>query len=331
MAFLRGITERCFVWLGLLLVANAIGLTTVNAKPVVFDIRSYDHGVFTRFVIDFSERVNHKKILQLQDPHRIAIDLPPLIWQVPPGRQSEKKGLIAGFHHGLFNPGTYRIVINLQGSAVVKKLFMLPPADGMQNRLVVDLMSSSRGSMIANRALEPIKNQMNTSKPKKNIKFRAPGIKPLFVDIPQFVVVIDPGHGGVDPGATTNSRMHEKHVVLTVAKAFKKRLEQNGNYKVYLTRNTDIFLPLRKRTSIARDKGADLFISLHADAIKNRNIRGMSVYTLSKTASNAEAAALAKRENKSDLIPGVDLGSYSPQVADILIDLSQGKSKEKSI
>jgi N-acetylmuramoyl-L-alanine amidase len=107
-------------------------------------------------------------------------------------------------------------------------------------------------------------------------------------------------------------------------------LEKSGRYRVLLTRNRDIFIRLRDRISIARDAGADLFISLHADAIKNRKIRGLSVYTLSERASDKEAAGLAEKENKSDLIAGIDLSDKTPEVANILIDLTQRESMNQS-
>lgn len=136
------------------------------------------------------------------------------------------------------------------------------------------------------------------------------------------IIVIDAGHGGVDPGALGNGVM-EKNITLSVALALKKELLATGRYRVALTRETDIYIPLRDRFKIAREKGADLFISLHADSHNDPFMRGASVYTLSETASDAEAAELANQENKSDIIAGVDLSKQSGMVTDILIDLAQ--------
>ena len=208
---------------------------------------------------------------------------------------------------------------------VKEKVMLLAPAQGNRYRLVVDLVPFTSRTMVSNRAMEPIRNQMNTSKTFKTRKFPAPQRKPP----PQIVVVIDPGHGGMDPGATTNSRIYEKHVVLAIAKAFKRRLERNHKYKVYLTRNKDIYIRLRKRIAIARNNKAAIFVSLHADAIKSRKIRGMSFYTLSEKASSKEAAALAEKENRSDLVAGVK-GTESDDVTEILIDLAQNMSMNKS-
>lgn len=144
------------------------------------------------------------------------------------------------------------------------------------------------------------------------------------------VIVIDPGHGGVDPGATGVSGTYEKHITLAMARELKTMLERNGRYRVHLTRDRDVFIRLRERIAIARAQGADLFISLHADAVQNPLIRGLSVYTLSRNASDAEAQALAEKENKADLIAGIDLTHESADVANILIDLAQRETMNRS-
>jgi N-acetylmuramoyl-L-alanine amidase len=144
------------------------------------------------------------------------------------------------------------------------------------------------------------------------------------------VVVIDPGHGGVDPGATGVSGIYEKFITLAMARELKAEMEKTGHYKVLLTRDRDVFIRLRDRVQIARQYGADLFISLHADAVANPTIRGLSVYTLSQNASDAEAQALAEKENKADLIAGIDLSHESADVAGILIDLAQRETMNRS-
>jgi N-acetylmuramoyl-L-alanine amidase len=144
------------------------------------------------------------------------------------------------------------------------------------------------------------------------------------------VVIIDSGHGGADPGTIGRSGIYEKHVTLAMARELAKQLRATGRFNVVMTRNRDIFIPLRKRVKIARDASADLFISLHADAVKNTQISGPSVYTLSERASDKEAEALAEKENKSDLIAGMDLSDESKEVANILIDLAQRESRNQS-
>ena len=147
---------------------------------------------------------------------------------------------------------------------------------------------------------------------------------------PKRVVVIDPGHGGVDPGATSLSGVYEKTITLAVGEAVERALNASGRYKVVLTRSDDTFIRLRDRVAIARQVNADLFISIHADSLSNHAIGGMSIYTLSETASDHEAEALAAKENKADIIAGVDLRDESPQVSTILIDLAQRETKNLS-
>lgn len=144
------------------------------------------------------------------------------------------------------------------------------------------------------------------------------------------VIVIDPGHGGVDPGAISRSGTYEKHITLAAARDIKNYLESTGRFTVYLTRDRDVFIRLRDRFEIAREKKADLFISVHADTIRDQGISGLSVYTLSEKASDKEAAALADRENKSDLIAGIDLTHESAEVTNILIDLAQRETMNRS-
>jgi len=143
-------------------------------------------------------------------------------------------------------------------------------------------------------------------------------------------IVLDPGHGGKDPGAIGANGTMEKDVNLQMAKQLKALLEATGRYKVVLTRTDDRLLPLRQRIDIARAAKADLFISMHADHNEKTDLRGASVYTLSETASDAEAAAVAARENKDGVITGVDLTTQSPMVTSILIDLAQRETKNLS-
>ena len=142
--------------------------------------------------------------------------------------------------------------------------------------------------------------------------------------------MIDPGHGGVDPGAIGLRGTFEKRVTLSTAKTVKHALEASGRYIVKLTRYRDIYVPLRDRFAKAEQAGADLFISLHADSIRKRRIRGASVYTLSEKASDSEAEALAAKENKSDIIAGVDLTEQSDTVASVLISLRQRHTMDQS-
>jgi len=149
------------------------------------------------------------------------------------------------------------------------------------------------------------------------------GVKP--------VIAIDPGHGGNDPGTMGVNGQAEKLISLSVARKLHAKLQQTGRYVPILTRSRDVYVKLRRRVEIARANKADLFVSLHADSIANRKLKGGTIYTLSEDASDAVAAALAAKENKADIIAGLDLGVEREEVRDILIILAQRESKNFSV
>lgn len=144
------------------------------------------------------------------------------------------------------------------------------------------------------------------------------------------VIIIDPGHGGVDPGTIGVSGTYEKHLTLAMARELKRQLLRSGRFEILLTHDRDIFVPLRDRVRMARDAKGELFISIHADTVRNKKIKGPAVYTLSEKASDREAQELADKENKADLIAGIDLTHESPEVTNILIDLAQRESMNQS-
>ena len=145
------------------------------------------------------------------------------------------------------------------------------------------------------------------------------------------VVVLDPGHGGIDGGTVSRKGTPEKQVVLAFARELRKKLLATGRFEVHMTRNDDRFISLGKRVKFARASKADLFIAVHADSLRQRRVRGATIYTLSEKASDAEAAALAEKENNADFIGGVDLGEDAGEVAGILLDLALRETKNHSI
>jgi N-acetylmuramoyl-L-alanine amidase len=144
-------------------------------------------------------------------------------------------------------------------------------------------------------------------------------------------VVIDPGHGGVDPGAISANSVYEKDIVLATAWEFKRELAATGKFRVVLTRSTDEFVPLRERVARARGWKADLFLSIHADALPERELRGLSVFTESLQASDREAAALAKSENRADLVAGINLSQQPREVGNVLLDLTRRETGNLSV
>jgi len=147
--------------------------------------------------------------------------------------------------------------------------------------------------------------------------------------LPIRVIAIDAGHGGIDPGAISVNGVYEKNITLRYARALRDALQATGRYRVFMTRDSDIYLKLRERVALARQAEADLFISIHADSVGNPGIRGASVYTLSETASDKEAELLAARENRADALAGVQLDPEDDVTASILIDLAQRLSQNE--
>jgi len=292
---------------------------------LVSDLRIGQRGEHTRFVLNISDKVDFE-VFTLADPYRIVIDFPEVAWRLEPGAVQGPTGLIKGFRFGLYRPGRSRMVIDMTGPTVIANKFLLPPDGERGYRLVLDLKPTDRIGYLA-----------TAGWPKGAAEPTSPADEPPvedFSDKPanaKRVVVIDPGHGGVDPGATGVDGTYEKDLVLPLGKALRDALERTGKYTVVMTRDTDIFLSLKARVAVARRSKADLFVSLHADSAPDSFVRGASVYTLSEKASDKEAEALAKAENQSDVIAGVDLTNESDVVTSILIDLAQRETKNNAV
>jgi N-acetylmuramoyl-L-alanine amidase len=306
-----------------LLLATVVGHGPAWSSGLeVKDIRIGLQAGATRFVVDLSDSVE-PRVFGLADPFRIVIDLPEVNFTLPEERIGDGAGLISKLRYGLFRPGTSRFVLDLTTPSRVDKQFLLRPDGGKPWRLVLDLVATDRAGFIA--AMRPA-----GSPPPRVASVPPPVPVPTTPNV-RPVVVVDAGHGGVDPGAIGVSGIYEKKIALDYAREIANKLERTGKYDVVLTRDRDIFLPLRERVRIARAAGADLFLSLHANTHPSRSTRGFSVYTLSNRASDREAAALAALENKSDVIGGVDLGEYDDDVQNILIDFAQAKTNELSV
>lgn len=285
--------------------------------------RAWDHGTHTRFVLEMNEPLTVETFV-LSNPNRLVLDMPETVFSLPPQLgDGHPVGPIQGYRFGQFRPGTSRLVIDLSQPALVEAHFLLPPNDKSQNRLVLDLKPV--GQERFDRAVDT--NVGSSSE----IALNEPALGDLAYDASgRFTVVIDPGHGGVDPGAIGRSGIFEKDIALAAARELEKILEANPRYRVVLTRKSDIFIRLRERVAFARREGAHLFISIHADSIGRSSLRGAHVYSLSDKASDKEAAALAAKENKADVIAGVDLARFAPAVSDILVDLAQRETNNVS-
>jgi N-acetylmuramoyl-L-alanine amidase len=293
--------------------------------PVASEVRLGGDDKQTRLVLDLSQKVD-VAAFTLADPYRVVIDLPQVTFKLPPKVGDEGRGLVKAFRYGLIMQGGSRLVLDVKGPVRIEKAFALDAADGQPARLVIDLAATDRDSFmrtisLENHAARPPTRQSDVGPNAAN-------------DDPRPLIVIDPGHGGIDSGTKSfGGKEDEKDIVLAFGLMLRDRLEKSGKYRVAMTRSDDTFIPLNERVRFARQRKASLFISIHADSVPRNEgfATGASVYTLSDRASDAEAASLADTENKSDVIAGVDLSAEPGDVANILIDLAQRETKVFSL
>ena len=307
----------------------------------------------TRFVADLSGPIGFTAYV-LPDPYRVIIDLPSVAFDLPEDTGQGALGLVRAFRFGPVAQGRSRIVLDTSGPVLIEKSFLLEPEGGQPARIVVDLVQTSEAEFARRLKVdEPISLAAIGGASEAVVEETAastevsipmprprPGSEGEAVQQEQPVrnrpegrrlVVIDPGHGGIDPGAIGIRKTREKDVVLAFGLALRKVLEASGNIDVVMTRSDDRFLKLSERVAIARQNQADLFIAIHADTVRGPEARGATIYTLSEKASDAEAEALAHKENRADLIAGVHLEAESEAVTDILIDLVQRELKTHAL
>jgi len=277
--------------------------------PIASAARLAGDGKQTRFILDIDQTVTFRAVT-LADPYRVVVDVPQVNFQLPAGTGAGGRGLVKAFRYGLVMPGGSRIVFDLTGPAKIANSYVLEAANGQPARLVLELEEVDRAAFVQSLAPE-----------------NRPELRPAIADAPPAtvpataapetaqqkadgrpIVVIDPGHGGIDNG-TQSSGESEKNLVLAFGLALRDRLEKAGKYRVVMTRNDDTFIPLNDRVKVARNIKAALFVSIHADALPRTegDAQGATIYTLSDKASDAEAQRLADAENRADAIAGFNL------------------------
>jgi len=291
--------------------------------PVATDFRLGGDETQTRFILDISRKID-LRAFTLADPYRVVVDIPEVKFRLPPKAGESGRGLIKAFRFGLVMAGGSRLVFDLAKPVRVDKAFVIDAADGAPARLVLDLVATDRQSYLRTIALD---EKTSRSEVPAAVSSQATSADP------RPLVVLDPGHGGIDTGTKASSGELEKDIVLDFAKRLRGQIEKSAKYRVLLTRTDDVFIPLEERVHIARNAGAALFVSIHADWLPHAegDAQGATVYTLSDTATDSEAARLAEKENRADVIAGVDLKSEPDDVAGILIDLAQRETKSFSI
>jgi N-acetylmuramoyl-L-alanine amidase len=264
-----------------------------------------------RLVFDLSGPV-HYKTFSLSAPERLIVDLSGASLSGDFSQLAVDNTVIRSIRSGHFGQGDTRIVLDLSGPVQLDS-FLLPPQDGQGHRLVLDLKTVAPLQI----ALAP-RQSLDKAHPKRDI-----------------IVVVDPGHGGKDPGAVGAKGEREKDVVLSIAQLLAKRLKREKGFDVKLVRNDDFFVPLRKRVEIARRHNADMFISVHADAAPRLSASGASVYCLSEGgATSATARFMAQRENGADLLGAtrlLNLKDKDPMLAGVILDMSMNATIAASL
>ncbi|WP_421913238.1 N-acetylmuramoyl-L-alanine amidase [Mesorhizobium sp.] len=268
-----------------------------------------------RIVMNFDREPDLKWFL-LRGPNRLVVDLQNTKFALD-AKDLKARGLVKAVRLGDLGEGVSRLILTGKGPFAVDKLDVLKNDDGTGYRLAIEMSAASEREFdeaLANQAL-------TTGSTVSTEKGERVGKGPTTAAGHRFTIVLDPGHGGVDGGAEGLNGTIEKNVTLAFATELRDKLAATGNYNVFMTRDTDEFLRLDDRVRIARQHEADLLISIHADTISVKGIRGATVYTVSDKASDPQAQALADRENLSDQLAGMEIKDDNKEVTDILIDL----------
>ena len=294
-------------------------LAAPDSFPLATDVRLGGDETQTRFVMDLSRKID-LHVFTLADPYRVVVDIPQITFRLPSKAGETGRGLIKAFRFGLVMPGGSRIVIDLGKPARVEKAFVVDPVEGAPARLVLELAATDREGFLRKVAFDQRFARAQAPLPREQ-QSSSGDVRPL--------IVLDPGHGGIDTGTKGPNGQMEKDIVLDFAKRLREKVESLGKYRVLLTRSDDTFVPLAERVRFAREAGAALLLSIHADSLPRRegDAQGATVYTLSETATDPAAARLAEQENRADVIAGVDLKDQPDDVAGILIDLAQRETK----
>lgn len=296
-------------------VASGASAATVDAVPTISALRHHLHDDRLRLMLDISPP-SAFALFTLTEPDRLVIDFPELDWQV----EDAIEGIpyVNAVRHGLFRHDRARIVIELTEPVEVERAVARPAVGSQPDALLIDLRPVSRGRFNG-RAGAPEQARWQSGVPPAMLLPRPDEV----------VVAIDPGHGGIDPGAREGGLV-EKVVVLDFSHRLAAAIEEMEGFRAYLTREDDIFLPLAERISRAREAGANLMISVHADVLERGQARGVAAYTLSKEGTDEATVALAARENRADILAGVNLGGEEDDVTRLLVELSQRGTRSES-
>lgn len=323
----RQILIRVLLLLALFVPAASLAQDSAALPPLpnVIDARITATPERARLVIDLAARTEFA-FVSLDDPQRLAIDVRAGTFSlqetegVPAG-----EGVISGYEIEQAAPDRVRTTLTLSAPAQVQQAYVLDPFDGQPARLVVDIIPATAEEFAANVERDRVASE--------TVGANSPSTPAGGSELPiatKPLVIIDPGHGGIDSGAETADGIKEKDIVLAFSLRLQELLVESGRFDVALTRETDTYLRLEERVALARSNKADLFISIHADSFQQPEIRGASVYTRNENATDVLDKVLAENENKSDVIAGFAMPQMSAEVVDILLDLMRREMRVQS-
>ncbi len=317
-----------FAAASLTLLVSRVG-AGATAGVSILAVRVWPARDYTRVTLEHNQAIRFSHML-VKDPERLVLDLEGVefnsVLQMLPSKIIDADPYIKLIRAGRNKPGVVRLVIELKGE-VKPQVFSLQPVGEYGHRLVLDLYPlepvDPLMALLEKSGEPPLKSEPKLGSQEKPAE---PGEKPATrPEVARMVtIVLDPGHGGEDPGAIGRGGSYEKHVTLSVARRLKEKIDATPNMRSVLTRDGDYFIPLNQRVQKARRVQADLFVSVHADAFIKSTARGSSVFVLSENGASSSAARwLANKENSADLVGGVNLGVKDPYLARTLLDLSQ--------
>ncbi len=297
------------------------------ALPNVMDVRVSATPERARLVIDLASKTNFA-LVSLSEPNRLAIDVRAATFSVPePSGKPAGDGMISDYLVEQVAADRVRTVLTLSTPAQVQQAYVLDPFEDQPARLVVDIIPATEAEFVANVERDRLASDEATL-PTDDFSTPAGGSELPIATRP--LVILDPGHGGIDSGAEAASGVKEKDIVLAFSLKLQDLLVASGRFDVALTREDDTFLRLEERVALARANKADLFISIHADSFQQPDIRGATVYTRDENATDILDKVLADNENKTDVIAGFAMPQMAPEVVDILIDLMRREMRHQS-
>ena len=323
--FFRGAAGAIVAVLSLSLVTPALAVSATAAPLLAFSARIAGDDARTRLIIDFDRKPDFK-VHYVANPYRVLIDLPETAFGLK-AEELEARGIFSDIRYGTMAAGRSRIVLTASRPVGVVLAEVQEEQGAASYRLVIDT------AIVTDQAFQALMEKQSWQEAAapasaEQTPVMLPGSR---ADGP-FVIAVDAGHGGIDNGARGGvTKTEEKHVTLAFAKALADALNQLPDTRAILTRDKDEFLSLSQRVQLARNEGANLLISIHADTLKQKDIRGATVYTISDKASDSLAASLAERENLSDQIAGISFVDEPAEVADILLDLTRRETQAFSI